>query len=163
MSDNIEIWGQSLGGAIAIQSMATIPAIRYGIIESTFSDFDNIVHDYFHYHFGFDIPFLTDYLINRTRKITCFEPSDIKPYEYAKKIEQPIIIAHGGLDKRISIDYGIKNYNNIFSSEKEFIEIPGANHLNLWQVGGLDYFKKIYKFLNNRQIEYEKRSAANTQ
>ncbi|MCT4643480.1 MAG: alpha/beta fold hydrolase [Carboxylicivirga sp.] len=152
LSNNIGIWGQSLGGAIALQSMATIPSIKYGIIESTFSDFDSIVHDYFRYHLGYDIPFLTDYCIDRTRTVTQFEPRDVKPYKYAEKITQPIIIAHGRLDKRISIDYGLKNYQHIQSKNKAFIEIPDANHLNLWKVGGKPYFRTVFEFLN-RQTE----------
>ena len=153
LNKNIGIWGQSLGGSIAMQSMATTPKIKYGIIESTFSDFDIIVHDYMQNYLGFDIPFLTNYLISRASKITYFEPSDVKPYLYARKIVQPIIISHGSLDDRITIDNGLKNFNNVSSSEKEFIEIVGANHLNLWEVGGQDYFNKIFKFLNDRQIE----------
>lgn len=152
LSDNIGVWGQSLGGAVALQSMAMDSRIKFGIIESTFSDFDTIVHDYVKYHLGFDIPFLTNYLIKRTRNITYFEPADVKPYIYARKIEQPIIIAHGKQDKRIAIKYGLKNFENVSSSRKEFIEIPEANHLNLWKVGGKEYFKKIFKFLNEQQI-----------
>lgn len=153
LSDNIGVWGQSLGGAVALQSMATDSSIRFGIIESTFSDFNNIVHDYFKYHLGFDIPFLTNYLIKRTRKITYFEPSDVRPYRYARKIEQPIIMAHGGLDKRISIDYGLVNFDNLSSTKKEFIGIPEAKHLNLWQMGGEEYFEKIFSFLNEQRID----------
>lgn len=152
-SDNIGIWGQSLGGAVALQSMAMDSSIRFGIIESTFSDFDTIVHDYFKYHLGFDIPFMTNYLIKRTRKITYFEPSDVKPYRCARKIEQPIIIAHGRKDKRISIDYGLKNFENISSTQKKFIEIPEANHLNLWKIGGEEYFEKIFSFINEQRID----------
>lgn len=153
LSNNIGIWGQSLGGAVALQSMAIDSLIRFGIIESTFSDFNKIVHDYFSYHLGFDIPFLTNYLIKKTREITYFEPSDVKPFRYASKIKQPIIIVHGRKDKRISIDYGLQNFEKLASSRKEFIELPEANHLNLWQIGGEEYFEKIFSFLNEQQIE----------
>ena len=35
----IGIWGQSLGGAVALQAMAIDERINFGIVESTFSDF----------------------------------------------------------------------------------------------------------------------------
>ena len=128
MSDNIGIWGQSLGGAIAIQSMATIPEIQYGIIESTFSDLIRVVHAYFKYYLGFDIPFLINYLVQRTCKISYFEPAEVKPFTYARKIQQPVMVAHGSIDQKIPIDFGRENFNNMSSVEKEFIEVSGAGH-----------------------------------
>ena len=41
------VWGKSLGGAVALQSMADESRIQFGIVESTFSHFDQIVGDYF--------------------------------------------------------------------------------------------------------------------
>ena len=47
ITKNIGIWGQSLGGAIALQSLASDKRIKFGIIESTFSDLHSITNDYF--------------------------------------------------------------------------------------------------------------------
>lgn len=144
----IGIWGRSLGGAIALQTMGFDKRIKFGIIESAFSDFKTITNDYFRYHVGFNVKPLTNYLISRSGKIAAFNPEEAKPSYYCKKIEQPILIVHGNKDMRINIKYAKENFENIISKQKEFIEIENANHLNVWRVGGNEYFNKTDKFIN---------------
>lgn len=152
ISSNIGVWGQSLGGAIGLQALGYDKRINFGIIESTFSDFKTITNDYFNYHLGFNINFLTDYLIYRSGKIAEFNPNDAKPIEYCKKINQPILIIHGNKDKRINIKYAKANFANISSSDKTFMEIENANHLNVWKIGNDEYFKRVFDFINKKTI-----------
>jgi len=147
ITDNIGIWGQSLGGAIGLQALGSDKRIKFGIIESTFSDFKTITNDYFNFHLGFNIKPLTNYLIYRSGKIAEFDPIEASPVKYCKKIEQPILIVQGNMDKRINIKYAKANFLEIPSLEKEFIEIENANHLNVWEVGGNEYFERIIKFI----------------
>lgn len=149
---NIGIWGRSLGGAIGLQALATEKRIKFGIIESTFSDFKTITNDYFTYHTGFNSKILTSYLVYRAGKIAKFNPKDARPIKYCEKIEQPILIVHGDKDKRINIRYAKNNFSKIPSSKKEFIEIKNANHLNVWDVGGDKYFERIVKFIEENTI-----------
>nr|WP_319397645.1 alpha/beta fold hydrolase [uncultured Carboxylicivirga sp.] len=147
VNNNIGIWGQSLGAAIALQSMGICQEIKFGIIESTFSDFKDIVHDYFKFYLGFDIPILSEYLIYRSKNVADFNPEEVKPCVSCTNITQPIIIAHGDIDDRIKIEYGRLNFKNVASLDKQFIEVKNANHVNLWQVGGDKYKSQIFKFL----------------
>ena len=89
IDDNIGIWGQSLGGAIGLQAIGNDKRIKFGIIESTFSDFKTITNDYFNYHIGFNVKLLTNYLVSRAGKIADFAPEDAKPEKYCTKIKQP--------------------------------------------------------------------------
>ena len=152
ITTNIGIWGQSLGGAIGLQALGYDKRIKFGIIESTFSDFKTITNDYFNYHVGFNFKLLTNYLVNRAGKIADFDPKDAKPENYCKNIEQPILIVHGNKDKRINIQYAKDNFDKIPSNEKEFIEIENANHLNVWKIGGDKYFNRIIKFITKKTI-----------
>ena len=147
ITENIGVWGQSLGGAIALQAMGSDKRIKFGIIESTFSDFRTVTNDYFNFHLGFNIEPLTNYLIYRAGKIAKFDPEDAKPIAYCENIEQPILIIHGNKDERINIQYARDNFAQIPSTKKEFIEIDTANHLNVWQIGGDEYFKNVIKFI----------------
>jgi dipeptidyl aminopeptidase/acylaminoacyl peptidase len=147
LSPDIGIWGQSLGGAIALQTMAIDNRLKFGIIESSFSDFRIIVHDYFKYFAGFDIPFLTDYIIHRAEKIGHFKADEVVPVNCARQIHQPVLIVHGNKDDRINISYARENYRNL-AGKKEFIEYP-ATHLNVWQVGEEEYFEKVFEFLDS--------------
>lgn len=144
----IGVWGQSLGGAIGLQAMGTDKRIAFGIIESTFTDFETITHDYFQFHLGFNWKPLTHYLVHRAGKIADFNPEEAKPIAYCEKITQPILLVHGNQDQRISITYAKENYAAIPSLQKEFLEIDQANHLNVWKVGGDAYFEKVIGFMD---------------
>lgn len=149
LKGRVGIWGQSLGGAVALQAMAEDKRIQFGIIESTFSDFESIVPDYFIYHLGFHIPWLTDFLVYRAGEIGGFDPSAANPGQSCKKIENKVLMVHGTDDRRISIDYGNANYENLSSEKKKFIAIEGANHLNVWSVGGAQYYHQVLAFIEN--------------
>jgi len=149
---NIGLWGQSLGGAIGIQALSTDKRLKFGIIESTFSDFRTITHEYFKYHLGFNFPVFTNYLINRAGEISNFNPNEAKPSIYCKNISQPILLIHGDLDKRINIKYAKENFANLSSENKTFNEIKGANHLNVWEVGGSGYFDQTIRFLKKNTV-----------
>ncbi|MGB0403708.1 MAG: alpha/beta hydrolase [Salibacteraceae bacterium] len=154
ITGNVGVWGQSLGGAIALQAMGIDKRIQFGIIESTFSEFRTITNDYFKYHVGFNIPPLTNYLVYRAGLIANFDPAEACPSKYCININQPILIVHGNQDNRIAIKYAKENFENISGKKKNFIEVEGANHLNVWKVGGDDYFEKAINFLNENTANY---------
>lgn len=147
---NIGVWAQSLGGAVGLQAMAIDDNIKFGIIESTFTRFRTITHDYADFHLGLQAPDLMDYLIDRSGEIADFNPNMAAPINFAQEIHQDILIAHGDQDRRINIDYGRANFEAISSENKSFIKVEGANHLNVWQVGGAAYLEKIQSFLETQ-------------
>lgn len=149
--NHIGIWGQSLGGAIGIQAMGFDKRIKFGIVESTFSDFKVIVNDYFDFHAGFSFAPFSNYLVNRVGSIAEFDADDAKPIKYCEYINQPIIMVHGNADERINIKYGRANFSKLKSVDKEFIEMDSANHSNVWKVGRESYFERILVFLNKQQ------------
>lgn len=150
ISEDIGVWGQSLGGAIGLQALGSDKRIKFGIIESTFTNLKTITNDYFGYHVGFNIKPLTNYLVYRAGKIADFDPEDADPNRYCEKIEQPILIVHGTEDQRIDIKYGRDNFAKISSKKKQFLEVKSASHLNVWRVGGDQYFEQVMKFIDER-------------
>jgi alpha-beta hydrolase superfamily lysophospholipase len=149
LDSNIGVWGQSLGGAIALQTLAIEPKLKFGIIESTFSEFTTIVDDYSERMFGFSIPFVNQYALYRASEIANFKPEEVSPQESAKKIRQPVLVAHGTADTHIKFAYGKTNFDKLASDQKIFLPIEGAVHHNLWQVGGKTYFEKVFSFLSS--------------
>lgn len=143
---NYGIFGQSLGGAIALQALAEEPRLKYGIIESTFSDLSPTVHDYAEFHLGFEFKALTDFLLYRAEQIADFKADSVKPCISCKNIDVPVLFAHGTDDRRIPLRENRLNFENIPHNKKEFIEIEGAGHLNLWSVGGEAWRHRILTF-----------------
>jgi dipeptidyl aminopeptidase/acylaminoacyl peptidase len=147
INQNYIIWGQSLGAAVSLQAMAIDKRIKLGIIESTFSDYRQIVHDYSRHTLGFEAGALIDYFIWLSENIGDFKADETIPANAAKQINQPVLMVHGTKDKRIKIEYGQQNFKNLASQQKRFIMLDGANHINVWQVGGDHYFNTVFKFI----------------
>lgn len=146
----IGIWGNSLGGAIAIQALELEERIKFGIIESTFTDLEQIVFDYKKRILkGFAWRYLSNFALKRAGQIADFEPELVKPIESVKNIEQPVLIAHGDSDKNISWKYGQQLFDNLKSKNKEFVLIKRGGHFGLLTTGGVEYRDKLVNFIEN--------------
>lgn len=144
---NIGVWGRSLGGAIALQALAVDKRLTFGVIESTFSDFKTVVHDYTKLFVGIDNQLFTDFLVARAGAIGNFNPEIVKPKVSCTQITQPVYMSHGTADHRIDISYGKANFNALKSRHKVFEAIPNATHMNVWYIAGEAHFNKIMQFL----------------
>jgi uncharacterized protein len=146
----IGVWGQSLGAAVALQAMSIDSRIKFGIIESTFSDFESIAHDYLNYFMGYSFESMSKFMVYRAGKLAKFKPQLASPINACNSIRQPVFMAHGDVDKKINIKYGKANFNALASKQKEFFAVKGASHVTVWKVGGEAYFKKVLKFIDTQ-------------
>jgi len=144
----IGIWGQSLGGAVALQTLAIEDEIDFGIIESTYHDFETIANDYSGHYFSGNIQAITDNVLRRAAKLADFKLQEAKPLEASKAIQQPILFTHGSADTRIKLEYNQLNYQSVPHSNKEFYTIEGAGHYNAWKIGGDTYKQKVLEFID---------------
>ncbi len=125
----IGIYGNSLGGAIAIQALELDKRLRFGIIESTFTDLQQIVFDYKkRYLRGIGIKSISDYVLNRAADIAHFEPDSVQPIRSVQTIEQPVFIAHGDADANIKFEYGRQLFNHLATTDKTWYPVSGAGH-----------------------------------
>jgi len=152
--NNIGIWGQSIGGALTLQSMGSDHRIAFGISESTYTDLKSNIQGFFKRHTGFNLALISDFLVDRAGSIGDFDPNDASPIKYSKQITQPTLIIHGSHDEAIDISNSKTIFSTIKSKDKEFIEVESAGHINLWEVGGKALFDKILHFLNNQATTY---------
>jgi len=147
----IGIWGNSLGGAIAIQALEIDKRIAFGVIESTFTELDQIVYDYQkQITKGIGLRFMSDAALQEAGNIANFNPDEVKPIISVTKIEQPLFIAHGNADENINYTYGKLLYENLASAEKEFVLVEGAGHFNVGEKGGEAYANKLMGFIHKQ-------------
>lgn len=147
-SISIGIWGNSMGGAIAIQALELDQRIEFGVIESTFTNLNQIVYDYqknYTYNIGLK-PFCS-IALNEAGKIAGFTPDEVSPITSVRNIQQPVLIAHGEADKNIKFDYGKQLFENLSSTDKKFIPVKGAGHLDMRVVGRDKYAKTTEEFI----------------
>ncbi len=146
----IGIWGNSLGGAIALQALEIDKRIAFGVIESTFTELDQIVFQYKkNFLKGFGIKFLSDFSLRKAGEIANFNPNKVKPIQAVKSILQPVLIAHGSDDNNIPIEFGKQLFENLVSKDKKFINVKGGEHHNLFEKGGAPYKKELLDFINS--------------
>jgi len=147
----IGIWGNSLGGAIAIQAIEKDNRIDFGIIESTFTDLNQIVYDYQkRYSYNIGLKWMCDLTLENAETITDFKPDEVKPINSVKNITKPMFIAHGNKDENIKFEYGKSLYENLASKD----EVDGADHYNMLIIGGDKYKKRLFNFIKKQTINY---------
>ena len=144
----VGIWGHSLGGAVALQALATDPRLKFGIVESAYADFSQITKDYSRYYLYFESDMLNDFLLTRAGEKADFPADKVNPVDYCPKITQPILIVHGTKDPKVAPGNAQKLFNHIKSNDKQLIWIKGAGHTNLHQIGGNAYRLRIKDFLS---------------
>lgn len=146
----IGIWGNSLGGAIALQAMAYDERIEFGIIQNTFTDMTQIVSDYQKRYFGgLRLPWLSQYALAKAGEIANFNPQEVSPLNAVQQIDRPVLLMHGTDDQRISFEYGKQLYEGLVSEKKRFIPFPGAGHSKLASSNDSLYFGSIESFLKD--------------
>ncbi len=147
----VGIWGNSMGGAIALQALAHDPRLQFGIVQSTFADFRTIVFDYQKRRLKIPWQWFANDGIERAEALAHFEADSIRPGEAARRIVQPMLMAHGDADDRIKLEYGQQIFANLAATDKEMKVIHGAGHLNLMAVGGDVYRADVLRFLERQK------------
>lgn len=147
------VYGNSLGAAVSIQSLAVDKRLVCGIAESPFADLRNIVRDYFARMFLLRINYIPDRALKYTELIAHFQVDNVRPVVSAKYISQPTMIIHGLSDEYISSSYGKMVFNNLSSKEKIWYPIENGNHYNLAKIGDAYYRNKIIAFYNKYLIK----------
>ena len=149
LQGNFGIWGHSLGGAVSLQALAIDKRLKFGIIESTYADFSTISKDYGKHFIGFEPEMLNDYVLQRAGTIAHFPIDQVDPVDFAKRIQQPVLMIHGDHDHQINFAYGQQVYKRLSSNNKDFILVKNAGHNNLHKIGGQKLLNQINSFLIN--------------
>lgn len=147
ISSHIGVWGQSLGGSIALQAMSIDSRIKFGIIESTFSSYTKVTQEYFDRLLHINISPFVNYLSKRAAVIGGFEIEESNTSLACKQVNQPILMSHGTKDIHIPLWHGHANFKALASPKKVFYPVLNADHTNLWKTGGIEYFNRIFDFL----------------
>jgi pimeloyl-ACP methyl ester carboxylesterase len=140
------VYGSSLGAAVAIQAMAHDKRLSCGAVESPFASLREIIHDYFARLFLIRVNSIPDRALLFSEQIAHFSVDSVQPVLSAANITQPIMVIHGLEDKHIASSYGRKVFESVGSREKEWYPIPGGEHNNVRDVGGVIFKRRVVAF-----------------
>ncbi len=98
---------------------------------------------------GVPLRFVSDAALSRTGRTAGFSVDDVQPEVAARRIVQPILLAHGERDECISIGYGRRIFANLASQEKTWFPIPGAGHDDFAEVAGDEYHRRVLAFFKD--------------
>lgn len=139
--DRVFVFGQSLGGSVAVYAVANSQhkdRIRGVIIDSAFSGYRRIVRDKFAqfvitWPFQYPFSFLID--------------DDFSPVRWIKKINPvPVLIIHGTQDGVVPFYHGLKLYDEALQP-KEFWMYEGKGHIRA--LTDDDMKVRFLRYLNN--------------
>ena len=131
--NQIIIYGESLGGAIALDLAVKHPEAKGLIMQSSFTSMvDVIKHRALLPIFPIDL-ILTEKFDSITK---------------IKSLQIPVLFLHGKADSVVPSEMSQQLYT-VAHKPKQLFLIPGAEHVKIYQAGGKSYLKAIEKFIES--------------
>ena len=129
-SDNIVLFGRSLGGAVAVE-LASKEQVHGVILESAFTSVHSMAKRAY--------PFLPVGPFLRTRYDSLAKIG---------KLSAPLLVIHGQDDEIVPYQEGVKLYEAA-PQPKQFHSIPDAGHNDTYIRGGEGYWQALEEFLSS--------------
>ena len=125
--ERIVLFGRSLGAAVAGE-VASQRSVSGLILESSFPTVEALAK--FHY-FGLPVHWLVGARFNLVDRL--------------RQISVPILVIHGDRDETVPIQLGRQVFEAA-KNPKSFYLVPGADHNDLYLIGGKPYFQRLMRF-----------------
>lgn len=123
-SENISLYGRSIGGAVALE-LASRKKVKSIVLQSTFTSLKDIAKELY--------PFVPSDLI----KINYWDSKEL-----IKKINCPILISHGDKDEIVPLSHSYKLFE-IANEPKKLIILKGATHNDISNFLNKEYFNAL--------------------
>lgn len=125
--NHIILYGESLGGAMAVQ-VAAQEKFTGLILESTFTSLLDMKRSAY--------PFVPDLIV----------PNEYRSIDFIKEVHEPILILHGTADKTVPFEMGKRLYEAA-PHPKRFVPVEGADHNDIIDLAPDQYVQSIEEFL----------------
>ena len=110
-----------------------------------FYDLFSIALDHEFKHLGIRNKALLRIVLHRAEKIASFDASDVSPAKDIRRLDVPVLIVHGELDKTVKKQYPEKLAE--LNEKVELFSVKGAGHVDVLEKGGKAYMQKLSDFL----------------
>jgi len=148
-TDNVILWGHSMGGAIATQLMAEVDATGL-FIDATFAEFPSIVRAGTQLR-GLPATPVTEIVTTMYAVLTQSNWTQMRPVDKIKDIEKPMLFFHGTNDLIIPIS---EAYDFVNANPNIQLEVfAGGSHGDLYALEPDRYRKEVLAYLEQITAE----------
>lgn len=138
------VFGQSLGGAVAIPVVAELPpgAVRGVVIESSFASYRGMARAVLRrFWLSWPLQVPLSYLVT----------DDWRPAEALAALRMPVLVVHGTLDPVVPEAQGRELYSHYKGPDGDFWSIPGAGHTAAFAAEDSPWRTRFLEWLGRRR------------
>jgi alpha-beta hydrolase superfamily lysophospholipase len=142
-------WGRSMGAAIALRAAAKDEDSRIAalVLEAPYHDLEAAIGVMLR---RFRIPWprlLTRLIARRAERLAGVSLTRPRPLDLAPRVAVPTLIVHGSNDGLVALA-DAQRLADAFPTRVQVIEVTGARHTDILDVGGSDLLDRIVAFLD---------------
>jgi fermentation-respiration switch protein FrsA (DUF1100 family) len=153
----IGVFGTSMGAAIAIQAAVIDDRIQAVVAEASFTSLRDVIVEYQRRLIKLPWHFLRNAAMARSQKVARFKGREVSPIDDVTRLRTPILFIHGTDDTFIRQDHSQRLYAAA-NEPKHLVIIEGADHNDIWTVGGKRYQDAIASFFSTHLSDTPARS-----
>jgi len=147
------VWGRSMGAAIALRGAVLDARIRALILESPYARLETVVAGWLR---RVGLPrvlalVLAPRIVRRARRLAGVSLSRPSPAELASRVSMPVLVLHGKQDSLVP-EGDAQRMIAAVPAGAESVEVEGAGHGNVVEVGGPPLLARIAHFLDQSAL-----------
>ena len=142
----IGVIGASLGGAATVLAKPRLEVDAL-VLESVYPTINQAISDRLKLRFGPPAAWLTHVLTFMFRPRLGFSANELRPIDAVRNLTTPKMFIFGSRDRHTTAEESRDLFERA-SEPKELWEIDGAAHVDLYAYAGLDYEKRVLRFLD---------------
>ena len=144
----VAVWGRSMGAAIAARAAADDPRVTALVLEAAYLDLGETLAAVMRRK-RVPLPRLAARLVAaRARALAGVSLTSPRPIDLAPRIAAPALVVHGTDDSLIPLA-DARRLARSFPRPATFVEVPGAGHNSVVEVGGAALLQRIATFLDD--------------
>jgi pimeloyl-ACP methyl ester carboxylesterase len=150
----VAVWGRSMGAAIAGRAAAGDARIAAIVLESPYADLQTIVAGWLRRYRLPATGVLARLILARAGKLAGVSLARPRPIDLAPEISAATLLVHGTSDTLVPAG-DARRLAAAFPHALPLVEVAGAGHGNVLEIGGPDLLTRIGEFLEGAVRERE--------